>query len=219
MSDAPVLTAYGWVPKSVRGKVRDLRIRWACEEIGLPYRTHLLDATAPRGEDYVRWHPFDQVPAWRDDEVEMFESGAILLRLAEGHDRLLPTDPAVRWRAISWLFAAFSSIEPPLAIPTIIKVFNRDQPWAEDASRIRADFARKRLRRLADALGEKDYLVGPFTIADIAMSTVFLVDSLDLVEEQPVLVAYRERCRSRPAFARALDAQLADFTFDPPATR
>ena len=207
----PVISAFNNVPDFAKGRVRDLRVRWAFEEVGVTYDTHLLDAMTPRGEDYVRWQPFDQVPALRDDNIEMFESGAILLYIAEKHDKLLPRAQEARWKAISWLIAALNSVEPALAMVTILALFHGDKPWSPEAQEGVRPMARKRLQRLADALGEREWLAGEFSIADIAMVTTFLVDSGGLVEEQPTLAAYRDRAMARPAYKRALKAQLDDF--------
>lgn len=216
MPDKPVISAFDWVPDFAKGRVRDLRVRWAYEEIGQPYDTYLLNAGQPRGADYVSWQPFDQVPALRDGEVEMFESGAILLRIGERDERLLPREEQARWQAISWLVAALNSVEPALAQVSFITIFHADKPWATDAAAAMRPFAQRRLRRLADALGDRDWLAGDFSIADIAMATAFLAGEDSLVEEQPRLVAYRNRAHARPAYRRALEAQLGDFTAEPP---
>lgn len=212
----PVISAFDNVPDFAKGRVRDLRVRWAFEELGVAYDTHLLDAMIPRGEDYVRWQPFDQVPALRDGGIEMFESGAILLYIAEKHARLLPRDEQARWKAVSWLFAALNSVEPPLMMLMVLALFHGGEPWSPQAQERVKPFARQRLKRLADALGDSDWLAGEFSIADIAMATTFIADSAALVEEQPALVAYRKRAMARPAYERALQAQLDDFREDRP---
>ena len=213
----PVISAFHWVPDFARGRVRDLRVRWAYEEIGQPYETHLLHAGIPRGQDYLSWQPFDQVPALREGEIEIFESGAILLFIGEQDERLLPRDTTVRWQTISWLFAALNSVEPAVSLPMLLGFFSAEQPWSDDAQNSTKPFARKRLQRLADALGEKDWLTGTFSIADIAMVTTFLTDGAELVDEHPRLTAYRERAHARPAYQRALKAQMDDFV-DPSST-
>jgi len=207
----PVISAFHTVPDFAKGRVRDLRVRWAYEEIGAPYDTCLLNAMQPRGEDYVCWQPFDQVPALREGELEMFESGAILLHIAEKHGGLLPREEQARCQAISWLFAALNSVEPALMTMVMFALFHRDKPWAVEAVETVKPFARQRLQRLADALGDREWLAGEFSIADIAMVTVINTDMAGLVEEQPTLAAYRERAFARPAYKRALAAQLADF--------
>ena len=208
----PTISAFGKVPEFAKGRVRDLRIRWALEEMGEPYETHLLDAYHPRGPEYVAWQPFDQVPAMRDGELEIFESGAILLYLAEKHGKLLPSDPQARWQAIAWLFAALNSVEPALNQITTAAVFHGEADWSDGALAAMKPFAQKRLQRVADALGDKDWLAGGFSIADILMASLFVNDVLELANEQPVLKAYRARAFERPAFQRARAAQMADFT-------
>jgi glutathione S-transferase len=207
----PIVSAFHTVPDFAKGRVRDLRIRWAYEEIGAPYGTHLLNAMQPRGEDYLEWQPFDQVPALRDGSVEMFESGAILLHIAEKHDALLPKEEQARWQAISWLFAALNSVEPALMMVVTFALFQSDKPWSGEAIEAVRPFARQRFKRLADALGDGEWLAGEFSIADIAMATVINSDMAGLIEEQPTLAAYRQRAFARPAYTRALEAQMADF--------
>lgn len=211
-SSLPLVSAFGKVPEFAKGRVRDLRIRWALEEMGEKYETHLLNAYEPRGQDYVDWQPFDQVPALRDGNVEMFESGAILMYLAQKHGKLLPQDERAHWQAVSWLFAALNSVEPALNQITTAAVFHGEADWSDGAVDAMKPFAQQRLKRVADALGEKDWLAGEFSIADIAMSTLFLNDALELANEQPVLKAYRARAFERPAFQRARQAQMDDFS-------
>ncbi len=218
MTDAtrPMLTAFNWVPDFARGLVRDLRIRWALEEIGRPYGTELFSATAPRPGDYLARQPFDQVPAFADGEVELFESGAILLYLGEQDERLLPPEGQARWSAICWLFAAFSSVEPFFQRLVGYDVFHADKPWAKEARVPAAELAERKLQRVADALGDKDWLAGPFSIADIAMVTVLrTLRHTEMVAGFPSLAAYQARGEARPAFQRALVAQLADFEDNP----
>ena len=214
----PVVTAFGWVPDFARGLVRDLRVRWACEEIGRPYHAELLDATNPRTEEYLSRQPFDQVPAFTDDGLQIFETGAILLYLGERDDRLLPAEGQARWAAISWLFAALNSVEPFIVQISGYDLFHRDAEWMPAAREAALPLTRQRLKRLADALGEKDWLAGQFSVADIAMITVLNnLRHTDLVAEYPALAAYKARGEDRPAYKRALDAQLADFEEKQPA--
>jgi glutathione S-transferase len=215
MSHKPIVSAVGWVPDFAKGRVRDLWVRWALAELGLDYDTHLLDASQPRGAEYLAWQPFDQVPAYRDEKVELFESGAILLYIAERHGGLLPIDEAARWQVIAWSFAALNSVEPQLSRPSSMKFLHRDETWAEAACEASKPLARKQLQRLADALADKEWLAGEFSIADILMSTAFKTDDEDLVDEFPEIAAYRDRAYSRAAYKRALEAQLADFNRAP----
>jgi glutathione S-transferase len=211
------ITAFAWVPPFAQGQVRDLRPRWACEEIGLDYAERLLDATTSRPDSYYREQPWGQVPVLNDDGIEIFESGAILLHLAQKDARLLPTEPQARARAVSWLFAALNSIEPLMFELTNINVFARDEEWAKLRKPGLYEFLAGRLDRLSAALGDKDYLEGSFTIGDLAMATVLrIADGTELVSDRPKLAAYQQRCLARPAFQRALDAQLAAFESHPP---
>jgi glutathione S-transferase len=212
----PVVTAFNWVPEFARGLVRDLRARWAFEEIGRPYDTQLFGAANPRPEDYVQWQPFDQVPAFADGELKFFETGAILLYLGEHDERLLPPDGQPRWTAISWLFAALNSVEPVIQRIVSYDIFHKDQPWALDAREASLGLCRQKLKRVTDALGENDWLAGPFSVADIAMVTVLNnLRHTELVAEHPALAAYHKRGIERRAYQRALAAQLADFESQP----
>ncbi|OYW45325.1 MAG: hypothetical protein B7Z08_12980 [Sphingomonadales bacterium 32-68-7] len=213
MSDLPLVTAFDWVPDFAKGLVRDLRVRWAFEEIGAPYATELLDARTPRPEPYLARQPFDQVPAFREGDLDIFETGAILLYLGERDDRLLPLETHARWTAISWLFAALNSVEPFVTRVTTYDLFHNDKAWMPDAREAAVGLCLKRLQRLSDALDGKDWLAGSFSVADIAMVTVLNnLRHTGLVAEYPALAAYQARGEARPAYKRALDAQYADFT-------
>ena len=213
------ITAFDWVPDFARGFVRDLRPRWACEEMGCDYSERLISAV-DRPADHYADQPWGQVPVLRADGLQLFESGAILLHLAEGDERLLPRDPQRRATTLSWLFAALNSVEPMLFELGNVDIFAKDEEWAKLRRPSLIEFIRGRLSRLADALGDAPYLVGDFTVADIAMATV-LREAVEagLVGEQPRIAAYLDRCLARPAFQRALDAQLAAFSEEagPPA--
>ena len=212
----PVLTAFEWVPEFARGLVRDLRVRWALEEIGRDYQTELLNARAPRPDEYLARQPFDQVPAFTDGELQIFETGAILLYLGEGDERLLPSEGQARWTAISWLFSALNSVEPLLQRIVYYDIFQKDQPWAPDAREASLGLCQQKLKRVNDALAGKDWLAGQFSIADITMVTVLnILRHTDLVAEYPALAAYKQRGEERAAYKRALDAQFADFTNEP----
>ena len=211
----PVVTAFGWVPEFARGLVRDLRVRWALEEIGAPYDTELLNARSPRPEAYLARQPFDQVPAFTDGDLEIFETGAILLYLGEKDGRLLPAGGQARWTAIAWLFSALNSVEPIVQRITTYDLRNKDEPWAPGAREAALGMCRQKLGRLNDALAGKDWLAGPFSVADIAMVTVLnILRHTDLVAEYPALAEYKARGEARPANQRALAAQLADFSDD-----
>lgn len=208
----PVVTAFNWVPPFARGLVRDLRVRWALEEVGAPYDTELLDARAPRPDEYLARQPFDQVPAFRDGDLDLFETGAILLYLGERDERLLPREQTARWAAISWLFAALNSVEPIVQRIITYDLLHKDKPWMPEAREASLGLCKQKLKRVADALEGKDWLAGAFSIADITMVTVLNgLRHTDLVAEYPLLAAYWQRGQERPAYKRALDAQFADF--------
>lgn len=211
-----VITAFDWVPDFARGFVRDLRPRWACEEIGLPYAERLISAVDRPAAHYAD-QPWGQVPVIDDGGIRLFESGAILLHLGEKHPGLLPPEPQQRADTLSWLFAAFNSVEPMMFELGQVTLFAAGEPWAELRRPGLLAFIGERFDRLATALGSREWLAGPFTIADIAMATVLReAQKTDLLTERPVLAAYLARATARPAFARALEAQLAAFTEGPP---
>lgn len=211
------VTAFRWVPDFAAGLVRDLRIRWALEEIERPYRVRLLDATTSRPPEYFLEQPFGQVPAYRDDEVQLFESGAILIHLGMQDERLLPTDHAERMRAIAWLIAALNSVEPAILPLLMINVFNRGEAWTEEAKPKFMERLNGRLKCMSDALGDKEWLEDRFTIADLMLVTVLrqLRGSRTLAAF-PNLAAFVARGEARPAFQRALSDQLAVFAENQP---
>jgi glutathione S-transferase len=212
----PVVTAFNWVPEFARGLVRDLRVRWALEEIGRPYDAELLNARAPRPDEYLARQPFDQVPAFTDGDLTIFETGAILLYLGEQDERLLPRDREARWQAISWLFSALNSVEPVITRIVAYDIFNKDKDWAPGAREAAVGLCTQKLKRVSAAIAGKDWLAGQFSIADIAMVTVLNnLRHTDLVAEHPELAAYHKRGTERPAYKRALDAQFADFAEEP----
>ncbi|MGV3555839.1 MAG: glutathione S-transferase family protein [Croceibacterium sp.] len=211
----PTVTAFEWVPERVRGLVRDLRVRWALEEIGRAYDTELLDARSPRPEEYLTRQPFDQVPAFTEGDLRIFETGAILLYLGERDERLLPAEGQDRWTATSWLFSALNSVEPFVQRIALYDLFHSDKPWVPDAREVSVELCRKKLVRLSEALAGKDWLAGQFSVADIVMVTVLnILRHTDLVAEYPALAEYKARGEARPAYQRALNAQLADFSED-----
>ena len=211
------ITAFRWVPDFAAGLVRDLRIRWALEEIGRPYRVRLLDALNARPQEYFAEQPFGQVPAYRDSEVQLFESGAILIHLAIEEERLLPFDRNERMRAVAWLIAALNSIEPMFFELIGIDIFNRGQEWTKERRPQVIEKIQARLKLLSDALGDKEWLEGRFTIGDLMMVAVLRqLRHTSLVAEQPSLADYVSRGESRPAFERALADQLAVFAAHQP---
>lgn len=206
------VTAFAWVPDFARGQVRDLRVRWALEEVGLAYRERLLDALSPRPEEYFQEQPFGQVPAYRDETVQLFESGAIVLHIGERAEALLPHDAAGRARATAWLIAALNSVEPRIMELAIIDFFHPDAEWGRLRRPEVEQKVRERLGRLSAWLGDKDYLEGRFTVGDLLMAAVLRgLRHTGLVAEHANLAAYLARCEARPAFQRAVAAQLAAF--------
>ena len=205
------VSAFRWVPHFARGQVRDLRVRWALEEAGLSYRTRLLEQGDQNKPDYRSLQPFGQVPVFDEDGHVLFESGAIVLYIGERSENLLPKDAAARARATQWLIAALNSIEPHIMNVAVIDLFHGDQEWAKLRRAGAVDFARQRLSCLAQALGDKSYLDGErFTAGDLMMTTVLRI--LPALVTEPRLADYVERCTRRPAFRRALAAQMGDFT-------
>jgi glutathione S-transferase len=212
------LSAFRWVPPFAQGLVRDLRARWALEEAGLPYEERLIGAEDQKTADYRRWQPFGQVPAIEDDGLVLFESGAIVLHIAEKSPALLPSEPAARARVKTWLFAALNSIEPQLQQLAEIDLFNADKDWARERRPTVLARVHSRLSDLAAALGDKEYLEADrFTAADLLLTTVLRIPRhTSIVAEHPSLDAYRQRCEARPAFAKALAAQLRPFAENAP---
>jgi glutathione S-transferase len=218
---APIeISAFRWVPPFAQGLVRDLRVRWALEEAGLLYRERLLDATQARPEDYFQEQPFGQVPIYTDGPVRMFESGAIVLHIAEWTEGLMPREPAARARTLSWVVAALNSIEPMVQELAGIDLFNADQEWARARRPEVERKVRERLGRLSDWLGDRDWLEDRFTAGDLMMCTILrILRSTDLVAEHPNLARYQARCEARPAFQRALADQISHFGKHAPAAQ
>ena len=207
------ISAFKWVPDFAQGQVRDLRVRWALEEAGLPYRTRLLDQGDQDKPDYRALQPFGQVPILEEDGFVLFETGAIMLYLGERSETLLPKDPKARARATQWLIAALNSIEPFAMNVALIDIFYADQEWAKLRRPGAVAFVQRRVTALSDALGDKPYLDGDrFTAGDLMMTTVLrILNHTDIVTGNKRLAAYVERCTARPAFKRAFDAQIGDF--------
>ena len=210
------ITAFRWVPPFAQGVVRDLRARWALEEAGLDYRVRLLDQERPA--EYLLEQPFDQVPCFKDGKVAIFETGAIAQYVGEQNEVLLPRDPQGRYRAIQWTYAALNSVEPAFLNLLLIDLFFVGEEWAKLRRPGAEDFAKLKLKRVSDWLGDKTWLEGDrFTIGDLLMVTVLrFLRHTDLVADFPNLDAYVKRGEARPAFQRALAAQLAVFKENEP---
>jgi glutathione S-transferase len=207
------ISAFKWVPDFARGQVRDLRVRWALEEAGLSYETRLLEQGEQNAPEYRALQPFGQVPIFEEDGFVLFETGAIVLHIGERSDVLLPKDPAGRARATQWLVAALNSVEPWIMNLALIDFFYADEQWAKLRRPGALEFAEKRLTALSDSLGDKPYLDGDrFTAGDLMMTTVLrILKHTDIVTNHARLSAYIDRCTARPAYERALEAQIADF--------
>jgi glutathione S-transferase len=209
------ITAYNWVPDFAKGLVRDLRLRWALEEAGLPYEVKLISQDDKLRPAHRAHQPFSQVPTYHDDDVNLFESGAILLRIARQSPQLLPVDPAAADRAIAWVFAALNSVEPSIMALVDVDIFNRDAGWAKESRPIREAMVKKRVADLADWLSGQQWLEARFTVGDLMMATVLrIARHTDLVTSHPVVGPYLRRCEARPAFQKALGDQLGSFSED-----
>jgi glutathione S-transferase len=209
------ITAFSWVPEFAQGVVRDLRARWALEEAGLDYRVRLLGA--PRPPEYLKEQPFDQVPCFNDGKVKIFESGAIVQYIGEQSEVLLPRDPQGRYRAIQWTYAALNSVEPAILNLLLIDVFFKGEEWATLRRPGAEEFAKLKLKRVSDWLGDKDWLEDRFTIGDLMMvTTLRFLRHTDLVAQIPNLAGYMKRAQARPAFQQALSDQLAAFAANQP---
>ena len=212
-SDLIKVSAFRWVPPFARGLVRDLRVRWALEEAGLPYQERLIGQEEKASESYRRLQPFGQVPAYEEDGLVLFESGAIVLHIAERSEALMPADPKRRARVTTWMFTALNTMEPAIQNLAAIDLFYAEEEWAKLRRPGAEEAAKARLADLAAWLDARDYLEDRFTAADLLMTTVLrILRHTDLLAEQPGLVAYKERCEARPAFQKALADQMATFT-------
>jgi glutathione S-transferase len=208
------ISAFKWVPDFARGQVRDLRARWALEEAGLPYKTRLLEQGDQEKPEYRALQPFGQVPILEHDGLVLFESGAIVLHIGEESEVLLPKEPGARARAVQWLIAALNSIEPFVMNVALIDLFYAQEEWAKMRRPGAVEFAQRRLSALSKSLGDRYFLDGDrFTAGDLMMTTVLrILEHTGIVSGDRRLAAYVERCTARPAFKRALDAQIGDFS-------
>ena len=212
----PTITTFGWVPEFARGFVRDMRPRWAFEQVGQPYAVNLI--TDSKSPEHRRLQPFGQVPTYRDDEVAIFESGAIVLRIAERAGKLIPVDPAARMRALQWVAAALNSVEPYVMAVAINDIFEADREWSRARHVKVVDDLRTRLGGLEAALGDNFWLDGnAFTVGDLRMISVLgsLRGSAELADF-PILAAYIARGENRPAHRKAMEDHMA--TFDAPVS-
>lgn len=208
----PVITAFKASPDRGRGLARDMQVRWALEEVGQPYDVRLVTFAEMKEFAHRAIHPFGQIPTFEDGGLALFESGAIVLRIAEQHPGLLPADPDARSRAIMWMFAAQATLQPPIVEFGMAMILERDKPWFEARQPMLEQRVRDRLGEFSDRLGDADWLDGAFSAGDLMMVTVLRrLGSSGLVEAYPKLAAYVARAEARPAWQRAFGDQLAVF--------
>jgi glutathione S-transferase len=211
------ITAFERSPDRGRGLARDMRVRWALEEVGQPYAVRLLSFAAMKEPAHLRRHPFGQIPTYEDGDLVLFESGAIVFHIAERHAGLLPDDANARARAITWMFAALCTVEPPIVERGMAMIVERDQAWYEERMPILDGRVRQRLEELSRRLGDADWLDDAFSAGDLLMVSVLLRSKASgMLEDYPNLAAYVARGEARPAYQRAFADQLAVFTSAPP---
>jgi glutathione S-transferase len=213
----PTITAFERSPDRGKGLARDMRVRWALEEVGQPYDVRLVSFSDMKEPAHRRLHPFGQIPTYEEGDLALFESGAIILHIAERHAGLLPQDANARARAIAWMFAALNTVEPPIVERSMATIVERDKSWYEERLPMLDARVRKRLDELSSRLGDADWLDDAFSAGDLLMVTVLRrLNSSGILEEYPTLCAYIARGEARPAYQRAFADQLAVFTGKPP---
>jgi glutathione S-transferase len=209
----PTITAFERSPDRGRGLARDMRVRWALEEVGQAYEVRLVSFDEMKQPAHRALHPFGQIPTYQEGDLGLFESGAIVFHIAQRHAGLLPDDANARARAITWMFAALSTIEPPIAERAMATLVERDKSWFDERLPILEDRVRVRLGELSSWLGDADWLDAEFSAGDLLMVTVLRrLNGTGLLERYPKVSAYVARGEARPAYQRAFDAQLAVFT-------
>lgn len=208
----PVITAFERSPDRGRGLARDMRVRWALEEVGQPYEARLLTFQAMKQPGHLHRNPFGQIPTYEDGDLVLFESGAIVMHLAERHAGLLPADPEARARAVAWMFAALNTVEPPVFERSMAMVLERDRPWHEERLAMLEERIAVRLDQLSSYLENAEWLEGDFSAGDLLTASVLMrLKGSELLDARPTLVAYLARNEARPAFQRAFDAQHAVY--------
>jgi glutathione S-transferase len=214
----PTITAFERSPDGGKGLARDTRVRWALEEAGQPYEVRLVSFKGLKEPAHLARNPFGKIPTYEEGDLVLFESGAIVLHIAERHAGLLPDDANARGRAIAWMFAALSTVEPPILELSTARILERDQPWAAQRMPLVHDRIRERLGQLSPRLGDADWLDGAFSAGDLMMVSVLLrLRASGLLDEYRNLAAYVARGEARPAYQRAFAAQLAVNAPKPPA--
>jgi glutathione S-transferase len=214
----PTITAFERSPDRGKGLARDMRVRWALEEVGQPYEVRLVSFGAMKESAHRALHPFGQIPTYEEGGLTLFESGSIVFHIAARHAGLLPADANARARAITWMFAALNTVEPPILDLSTTKILERDKAWYEQRLTVVRDRLRVRLSELSACLGDADWLDGAFSAGDLMMVAVLLrLKASGMLDEYPNLSAYVARGEARPAYMRAFADQLAVFTSKPPA--
>jgi glutathione S-transferase len=214
----PTITAFESSPDGGQGLARDMRVRWALEEVGQPYGVRLVSFAEMKQPAHRALHPFCQIPTYEEGDLTLFESGGIIFHLAEHHPGLLPVEPRARARAITWMFAALNTVEPPIVELEQSEYMAAGKTWLPELTAILEDRVRVRLGELSDRLGDAEWIDGEFSAADLMMVMVLRrADGTGLVEEYPSLAAYVERGKARPAYKRAFEAQRKVFTDKHPA--
>lgn len=204
----PILTAFATSPDKGRGLARDMRVRWALEEVGQPYDVRLVTFAEMKEGPHRALHPFGQIPTYQDGDLTLFESGAIVLHLAQTRPGLLPDAPVARAAAVSWLFAALNTVEPPIVEREQVRFTEGDRAWYEDRLPLLDAAIRKRLGDLSIGLGDREWLGDDFSVGDLMMVMVLRrAEGMGLIEDDPRLAAYVARGTARPAYRRAYDAQ------------
>jgi glutathione S-transferase len=211
------ITAFERSPDGGKGLARDMRVRWALEEVGQPYQVRLVSFRAMKEPAHRSLHPFGQIPTYEEGDLVLFETGAIVFHLAERHAGLLPDDANARARAITWMFAAINTVEPPILELVTAKLIEGDKPWRAERLPLVEGRIRDRLNQLSDRLGNADWLDGAFSAGDLMMVSVLLrLRPSGILDGHPSLAAYVARGEARPAYQRAFAAQLAVYTGKPP---
>lgn len=212
----PTITAFERSPDGGKGLARDTRVRWALEEVGRPYEVRLVSFRAMKEPAHLALHPFGQIPTYEEGDLALFETGAIVLHIAERHAGLLPYDASARMRAITWMFAALNTVEPTILDLTNARLLEVEKPWSKERLPLVEDRVRSRLNQLSARLGGADWLDGPFSAGDLMMVSVLLRSrSSAILDQYPNLAAYVARGEARAAYRRAFAAQLAINTAPP----
>lgn len=207
-----IMTAFERSPDGGRGLARDTRVRWALEEVGQPYKVRPVSFSAMKEPSHLAIHPFGQIPTYEDGDLTLFETGSILFHIADCYAGLFPEEANARSRAITWMFAALNTVEPPILELVNAKILEGDKPWAKERLPLVEERVRNRLRQLSTYLGDSEWLENAFSVGDLMMVSVLLrLRASGILDEFPNLSTYVARGESRPAYRRAFDAQHADF--------